>query len=62
MSQPGILDVDDEYLVLNNPKIPLKNQFNNKYIYQLAESADAALEILDKLKNNNTAPSGLAKL
>ena len=62
MSQPGILGVDEESLVLNNLPIQLKNKFNHKYLYKLAKSADEALEILEKLKKNNTPPSVLAKL
>lgn len=50
MSKPVILCVDDEPIVLNSLKTQLKNEFNDNYFYELAESADEAMEILDELQ------------
>lgn len=52
MSKPVILCVDDEAVVLNSLKIQLKNEFSDRYLYELAESADEALEILNELKED----------
>jgi CheY-like chemotaxis protein len=49
MSKPVILCVDDEPVVLNSLKTQLKKAFENQYVYELAESADEALEIIDEL-------------
>jgi CheY-like chemotaxis protein len=53
MSKPIILCVDDEIVVLNSLKIQLKNEFNDSYLYEVAESADEALEILEELQEEN---------
>lgn len=49
MSKPVILCVDDEIVVLDSLKTQLKKAFNKEYIYEMAESADEALEIIDEL-------------
>jgi CheY-like chemotaxis protein len=49
MSKPVILCVDDEIVILDSLKIQLKNEFGNAYLYEVAESADEALEIIDEL-------------
>lgn len=49
MTKPVILCVDDEVVVLNSLKIQLKNEFNDHYLYEVAESADEAMEILEEL-------------
>jgi CheY-like chemotaxis protein len=54
MSKPVILCVDDEFVVLNSLKIQLKNEFGNDYLYEVAESADEALEIIDELEEDET--------
>lgn len=50
MSKPVILCVDDEIVILDSLKMQLKREFGDDYIYEVAESADEALEILDELK------------
>ena len=50
MPKPVILCVDDEAVVLNSLKIQLKNEFGNSYLYELAESANEALEIIAELE------------
>ncbi len=54
MSKPVILCVDDEAVVLNSLKIQLKNEFQDQYIYEIAESADEAMEIIEELQENNS--------
>jgi CheY-like chemotaxis protein len=54
MSKPVILCVDDEIVVLNSLKIQLKNEFNDSFLYEVAESADEAMEILEELQEDNT--------
>lgn len=50
MSQlPVILCVDDEVVVLDSLKIQLKQEFGDSYLYEVAESADEALEIIEEL-------------
>ncbi len=50
MSKPVILCVDDEDVVLNSLKIELKKEFQDEYFYEMAESADEALEIIEELQ------------
>ncbi len=47
MNKPVILCVDDEPDILNTLKIQLKNEFKNDYFYELAESGDEALDLLE---------------
>ncbi|MEK7991402.1 MAG: response regulator [Thiotrichaceae bacterium] len=53
MSKSAILCVDDEPVVLDSLKIQLKNEFNDKYLYEFAESAAEALEVVEELHNEN---------
>jgi CheY-like chemotaxis protein len=53
MPQPVILCVDDEVVVLDSLKIQLKQEFGDKYLYEVAESADEALEIIDELQEDD---------
>lgn len=54
MSKPAILCVDDESVVLNSLKIQLKKEFGDAYVYEVAESADEALEIIEELQSEET--------
>jgi CheY-like chemotaxis protein len=49
MSKPAIICVDDELVVLESLEIELKKAFGHDYIYEFAESADEALEIIEEL-------------
>ncbi|MEG4285322.1 response regulator [Microcoleus sp. A006_D1] len=48
MSKPVILCVDDEPDILNTLKMQLKNEFKDDYFYELAESGDEALDLLEE--------------
>ncbi|MEG4532291.1 response regulator [Microcoleus sp. D2_18a_D3] len=47
MNKPIILCVDDEPDILNTLKMQLKNEFKNDYFYELAESGEEALDLLE---------------
>jgi CheY-like chemotaxis protein len=49
-SKSVILCVDDERVILESLKIQIKQAFHDRYIYETAESADEALEILEELQ------------
>ena len=50
MSKPTILCVDDEVVILDSLEIQLQNAFKDDYAYEMAESADEALEIIEELE------------
>jgi len=49
MSKAAILCVDDEVVVLESLEIELQKAFADTYVYEFAQSADEALEIIDEL-------------
>lgn len=49
MSKLAVLCVDDEKVVLQNLRIQLKEAFGNTYLYEMAENADEALEVINEL-------------
>lgn len=48
----AILCVDDEQIILTSLELQLKKHFGNQFIYEFAESASEAMEIIDELVNN----------
>ncbi|MBD2195041.1 MULTISPECIES: response regulator [Calothrix] len=50
MSDAAILCVDDEVAILKALKEQLKRLFGNKYIYEVAESAEEAWIVIDELE------------
>ncbi len=50
MYKPVILCVDDEKIVLQSLKTQLKSAFGDAYIYEIAEDANEALELIEELK------------
>ncbi|MBD1814844.1 response regulator [Microcoleus vaginatus DQ-U2] len=50
MNKPIILCVDDEPDILNTLKMQLKNEFKNDYFYELAESGEEALDLLEEFQ------------
>ncbi|MEG4850249.1 response regulator [Microcoleus sp. B5-D4] len=53
MNKPVILCVDDEPDILNTLKMQLKNEFKNDYFYELAESGDEALDLLENFQEED---------
>jgi CheY-like chemotaxis protein len=49
MSKPVILCVDDEKAVLHSLRTQLSEAFGKIYVYELAEDADEALEVIHEL-------------
>jgi len=47
-----ILCVDDDELILNSLEMQLKEHLGDHYLYEFAENADDALEILDELETD----------
>lgn len=52
MDKTVILCVDDEKIILNSIKAQLKDNYGNSFLYETAESANEALEIIDELMDN----------
>lgn len=50
MSKPAILCVDDESIILTSLTRQLKQVFDDAYVYEMAESADEAFEIIEELE------------
>ncbi|TAG93822.1 MAG: response regulator [Oscillatoriales cyanobacterium] len=53
MNKPVIICVDDEADILNTLKMQLKNEFEDNYFYELAESGDEALEVIEAFQGEN---------
>jgi CheY-like chemotaxis protein len=49
MSNSAILCVDDEVVILESLKEQLKRRFGNRYLYEVAESAEEAWEVMNEL-------------
>lgn len=49
MASTAILCVDDEAVILDSLKEQLKRRFGSEYMYEAAESAEEALDILEEL-------------
>jgi CheY-like chemotaxis protein len=49
MSNSAILCVDDEVVILESLKEQLKRRFGDRYLYEVAESAQEAWEVIEEL-------------
>jgi len=49
MSESAIICVDDEVVILDSLKKQLKRKFGKQFIYEVAESAEEAWEIIEEL-------------
>lgn len=47
-----ILCVDDDEIILNSLEMQLKEHLGDHYLYEFAENADDAMEILDELETD----------
>lgn len=52
MSKNVILCVDDEKIILDSLKTQLKAHFGEKFLYEVAENADDAMELIDELHDD----------
>lgn len=55
MSEKVILCVDDEEMILNSLGDQLRRHFGDQYVYEFAESADEALEVIDELNKEDVS-------
>jgi CheY-like chemotaxis protein len=53
MSKPVILCVDDERMVLNSLRTQLSTAFGSDYLYEGAEDAQEALELIEELNDED---------
>lgn len=53
MASAAILCVDDERVILDSLKRQLRRRFGNDYVYEMAESADDAWEIMQELLDDD---------
>lgn len=53
MSKPVILCVDDEQVVLQSLRTQLQGAFGDIYLYEIAEDADEALEVINELNQDS---------
>ena len=52
MSSPAILCVDDEIVILESLKEQLRRCFGDRYIYEVAASAEEAWEVIEELHDD----------
>lgn len=52
MEKKAIICVDDEKIVLESLQEQLEKQFGDDYIYEVAESAEEGIEIIEELSQN----------
>ncbi len=55
MSKPVILCVDDERIVLNSLRTQLAEAFGDAYIYEVAEDAEEAFELICELNDDEVS-------
>ncbi|MGF1591006.1 MAG: response regulator [Pleurocapsa sp.] len=53
MSESAILCVDDEVFILDSLKEQLKRKFGDRFIYEVAESAEEAWEVIKELQKDD---------
>ena len=52
MNRKAIICVDDEIIILDSLREQLEKHFGDDYLYEVAESAEEALEIIDELEED----------
>lgn len=52
MSESAIICVDDEVTILDSLKKQLKRKFGDRFIYEVAESAEEAWELVEELNED----------
>jgi len=54
MEKTVIICVDDEKIILNSIKAQLKENYGHSFLYETAESANEAFEIIDEIMMDHT--------
>lgn len=52
MSESAIICVDDEVVILDSLKEQLKRKYGDRFVYEMAESAEEAWEIIEELQED----------
>ena len=52
MNRKAIICIDDEAIILDSLREQLEKHFGDGYLYEIAESAEEALEIIDDLEES----------
>lgn len=55
MGKKAILCVDDERIILTSLRDQITHHFGNRYLCELAESADEALEVIEELNQEDVS-------
>ena len=53
MTESAIICVDDEVVILDSLKEQLKRKFGDRFIYEVAESAEEAWEVIEELQQDD---------
>ena len=53
MSESAIICVDDEVVILDSLKEQLKRKFGDRFIYEVAECAEEAWEVIEELQEDD---------
>ena len=53
MTESAIICVDDEVVILDSLKKQLKREFSDRFIYEVAENAEEAWELIEELNADN---------
>lgn len=53
MERKAILCIDDEFIILNSLMEQLEKHFGSSYLYEGAESAEEAMELIDDLEDDD---------
>ena len=53
MSESAIICVDDEITILDSLKKQLKRKFGDRFIYEVAQSAEEAWEVIEELQQDD---------
>lgn len=52
MAKKAILCIDDENIILTSLRVQLRKHFGNDYIYEFAEDANEAFEIIEEFRED----------
>lgn len=55
MTELAILCVDDEAIILDSLREQLKRKFGSRYLYEVAESAEEAWDVIEELQSDSVS-------